>query len=74
MTKTTEQIIEELADLEHVQWMQWAQTLMDKESLSAERCERWSGLMVPYAELSEEMKEYDREWARKALAIIDQLS
>jgi hypothetical protein len=69
-------LIDTLATIEHQQWMQWARTLMEKEgALSEERKERWRGLMVPYEELSEEWKEYDREWARKVLEVIkDQLS
>ena len=57
--------VEALADLIHEQWMEWAQNLMDKEDLSPDRVERWKGYMVPYSELTEEVKEEDRKWARK---------
>lgn len=61
-------LIDRLADIEHRQWIQWAQKLIDTEpGLSASRVERWKKLMVPYAQLSEEWKEYDREWARHTL-------
>lgn len=63
-------LIEELAKLEHDQWMEWASTLMAKEQLSEARCERWQKFMVPYAELPEEVKEFDRVWARKSAAVI----
>lgn len=63
------EVIEQLAALEHDQWMQWAQSLMDSEpGLSTARRERWRSLMVPYAELPEEMKEHDRKWARLVIA------
>jgi hypothetical protein len=61
-------LIERLAEIEHKQWIQWAKTLLEKEpGISKERRERWEKLFVPYHELSEEWKEYDREWARHSL-------
>ncbi len=57
--------VERLAEIEHAQWMAWARTLMDEEpGLSQERRERWQDMMVPFDKLSDEIKEYDREWAR----------
>lgn len=35
------------------------------------RLERWKKNWQPYAKLSEEVKEYDRVWARKVLAILN---
>lgn len=58
--------IEVLAEIEHAQWMAWAKSLMDTESLSPKRLARWTPLMVPYSELSEDMKEHDRKWAKAA--------
>jgi len=67
---TDEEIIESLAELEHEQWMKWADTIMQTEKISDARFARWASCMISYAELTEEMKEFDREWARKALAIL----
>ena len=67
---TDKEIIESLAELEHEQWMKWADTIMQTEKISDVRFARWASCMIPYAELTEEMKEFDREWARKALAIL----
>ena len=67
---TDEEIIESLAELEHEQWMKWADTIMQIEKISDARFARWASCMIPYADLTEEMKEFDREWARKALAIL----
>ena len=67
---TDEEIIEFLAELEHEQWMKWADTIMQTEKISDARFARWASCMIPYADLTEEMKEFDREWARKALAIL----
>ena len=38
-----------------------------------ERKKRWQKNWIPYNELSEEMKEHDRHWARKVLKVIDEL-
>ena len=65
-----EEIIESLAELEHQQWMKWADAIMQTEKISDVRFARWASCMIPYAELSEEMKEHDRVWARQALAIL----
>jgi hypothetical protein len=68
---TTTQIIEQLAELEHQQWIHWAQALMAEESgLSAERVMRWQKDFIPYSELSDDRKELDRAWARRALACV----
>jgi hypothetical protein len=63
-------IVEKLAALEHDQWMDWAKNILETEEITAERAERWKDLFIPYDELSEEMKELDREWARKVLKIV----
>lgn len=61
-------LIDRLASIEHRQWMQWAQKIIETEpGLSEERKQRWAKLMVPYDRLSEEWQEYDREWARHVL-------
>lgn len=61
-------LLEHLAAMEHKQWMQWAQTILDTEpGLSERRRKRWKELMVPYEQLPEEWKEYDREWAKKVI-------
>jgi uncharacterized protein YfaT (DUF1175 family) len=62
---------EELAALEHEQWMQWANSLIKSEHLSTERLNRWAECMVPYSDLSEAMKDHDREWADKVLALVE---
>jgi hypothetical protein len=69
-TLTDEALIESLAKLEHEQWIKWASTIMQTEKISEGRIARWKDCFKPYSELSEEMKEFDREWARKTLAIL----
>lgn len=59
--------LEELASIEHDQWMEWAKDILEKEDISEERATRWKALFVPYEELSDEMKELDRKYARKTM-------
>lgn len=63
-------LIELLAEEEHKRWMQRTKTLLAREPLLPETRKRWKACMIPYAELSEEMKEYDREFARKIIGLI----
>lgn len=65
------ELIERLAELEHEQWMEWSQAVADE--VSPERRVRWEKYWVPYDHLSEEVKERDREWARKVVRIVDGL-
>ncbi len=60
-------LIDRLAEIEHKQWMQWAAKIMETENISQARKARWTLMMVPFDALSEEWKEYDREWARHVL-------
>lgn len=78
------EILEELSALEHEQWEHWSKTIIDQtlgaqktpfDHLSVskaihEKHQRWLAFWKPYDELSEEIKEYDRIWARKVLKII----
>lgn len=63
-------LVEELSALEHEQWMAWAMSVSATEIISQERIDRWKKCMVPYAELTEQMKDFDRIWARKAADIL----
>lgn len=61
---------ERIAEQEHEQWMQWAKSLMSSEAhISGARLMRWKDCMVPYADLSEDMKDHDRVWADAILAL-----
>lgn len=66
-----ERVIEQLAELEHQQWVDWAITIMNQESISEERRERWIKYLCAYNELSEDVKEYDRKWARKVYKVVE---
>jgi hypothetical protein len=69
---TDDTLIERLADLEHQQWMHWAQALIATEpGLAAERVERWRASFVPYAALPDSLKDLDRAWARRVLTLLE---
>ena len=61
-------VLENLAEIEHEQWLQWANAV--KGEITPERAKRWEGDMVPYSELSEKAKDMDRKWAKKVLISI----
>lgn len=61
--------VERVAEAEHIQWMAWSKNVAPE--VSPERRARWKQFWVPYAELPEDIKELDREWARKALKAAD---
>lgn len=62
-------LLEALSDLEHQQWMKWAQSIIDNEPISEARKKRWLTMMIDYKDLPDNIQEYDREWARKVMAI-----
>ncbi len=62
---------EKLSEHVHHLWMGWARIIMNEEKLSSERVARWTECFVSYDELSEEMKELDRKFARQFLEIIN---
>lgn len=74
--------LEKLSQLEHDQWWNWSLTLGYRMSeaieegktlkeFASEQIEKWSVNWIPYEELNEETKEFDREYARKVLKVIE---
>jgi len=68
--KLDKELYEELASLEHDQWVGWAKDIAETEDINSERLARWKDLFVPYAELPDKEKEKDREWVNKVMNII----
>jgi hypothetical protein len=60
---------EKIAELEHEQWIEWSMHLADAEDISQDRLNRWSEYCTDYKFLSEQQKDFDREWADKILAL-----
>ena len=63
--KFPKELLEKLSEVEHDQWMEWSKAV--SKEVGKERQDRWAKLWVPYEDLSEEMKEADRKYARKVL-------
>ncbi len=66
-TSNNSKSFEKVAEQVHELWMGWATRLMHEETLSQERVERWKQCFVPYSELSEEMKDLDRKFAKQLI-------
>jgi len=69
-----EDVLEELSDLEHRQWMHWSKYVAENHDIPEELREKWEKNWKPYSDLSEDMKEKDRKWAKKALAVFKETS
>jgi hypothetical protein len=55
--------------------MAWAKEIVKTENITPERLERWEkDCFKPYEELTEELKEYDREWGRKFKKLLQSTS
>jgi hypothetical protein len=66
-----EDLIEELSELEHEQWCDWAKNILEIEDISKKIEERWKKYnFKPYKELSVEQKYMSIKWARKVLKIV----
>ena len=70
LKKVREDSLEALAELEHEQWIYWAKNILETETISPQRKERWQKLFCGYNQLNENAKEQDRVWARKVLQIL----
>jgi hypothetical protein len=65
----TDGLLEQLAALEHEQWARWTEHMLN--NLTPDNIARWRRQIdTPYASLSEQEKESDREWARRILALL----
>jgi hypothetical protein len=65
-----EELVEALAEIEHAQWMHWSQSVAPNVPVATR--DKWLHSWVDYAELTEELKEADRVWARKVLTLLRQ--
>lgn len=65
------ELLEKLASVEHERWMRGAKKMAETENLSVARLTRWRNeCFMPYAQLSEYMKGYDRDEAANSLAVV----
>lgn len=63
-------LVEALAKIEHEQWMYWSQAVA--AVVTVETRDKWQRSWVDYSELTDDLKEADRVWARKVLALLRQ--
>ena len=63
-------LVEALAEIEHEQWMHWSQAVA--KEVPATTREKWQASWVAYDELTNELKEADRVWARKVVTLLRQ--
>lgn len=61
-------LLEALAEIEHQQWQHWSQAVAPEASPATRL--KWQDSWKPYPLLTEELKEGDRVWARKVLALL----
>ncbi|WP_407376011.1 hypothetical protein [Methanobrevibacter sp.] len=89
-----DELLENLAELEHVQWCEWAKSISidinellniieknkdldlsdeDMKSIDSvkDKMNRWNDLFISYSDLSEDMKDKDRVYARKVLDAVE---
>lgn len=68
--------VEMLAELEHEQWSEWvSRVIATEDHISPKRLRRWERLSkTPYKKLTEDEKEDDRFYARKAFVLSRQIA
>ena len=66
----SDDLVEDLARIEHAQWIHWSQTVA-ADIANATRM-KWQRSWVDYAELRDDLKETDRFWARKVVMLLRQ--
>jgi hypothetical protein len=63
------ELLEELSDLEHVQWTYWTEHLLKNNDETHRK--QWNRqIEIDYKDLTEKEKDGDREWAEKVLKIV----
>ena len=62
-------VVDRISTVIHEEWMEWSKSISDIESYNQLilKVNRWEELWIPYGQLSEELKEKDREYARKII-------
>jgi hypothetical protein len=75
-----DELLEKVSELMHDAWMHWSKSicghiLQDRSPMRIRdriltKHDSWELLWRPYSELSDEMKEHDRVWARKVIEIL----
>lgn len=83
--QNNDKLLEELAKLHHERFVLWSQgtkreirddLFLDKtpETILRMLEAKWDSVDKPYSELTEDAKEYNREWARKVIDVVKKYS
>ncbi len=67
---TTDELIEALAEIEHEQWLHWSRAVAAE--VAPVTRDKWQRSWLNYAELSDDLKEEDRVWARRVVTLLRQ--
>lgn len=67
---STDDLVEALAEIEHKQWMHWSQAVAVKVADATKA--KWQRSWVDYAQLTDDLKETDRVWARRVVTLLRQ--
>jgi hypothetical protein len=65
---STNDLIEAIAEIEHEQWMHWSQSVAPEVSMVTNA--KWQKSWIAYNDLTDELKEADRLWARKVVLLL----
>ena len=65
---TVDKLIEALAEIEHEQWSHWSRAVADHVTPATRT--KWQRAWKNYSDLTEELKEADRVWARKVVTLL----
>ena len=66
----SDELLEALSEVEHKQWMVLTSAIADTEKISPERLARWKESWVPYEELTEDNKDFDRTFALSVINVL----
>jgi len=66
--KADDDLIEALAEIEHDQWIHWSQAVAGDVADSTRS--KWQRSWIAHGELTEQLKEADRVWARKVVTLL----
>lgn len=65
---TDSQRLDTVAQSIHGIWQKWASTLLQEESISAERANRWQSRFIPFTQLPRDVQDKDRLHAQQVLS------
>ncbi len=66
---SNDSLLEELSAIEHDQWIEWSKSVAPE--VSKERKKRWEKYWIDYEDLLDDVKEQDREYARKVIDVVN---